>query len=123
MKVIPMRSAGGTTGTCANCGGNAHPGVNCIQAEVDRARGMTPTMVTRVFEADPGVVSFVEDLLERAKAGKLRTIAVACVYHNDLVPDGEADHGWTKTEGSVHWALDRAVHRLRYFWDKFSHED
>ena len=102
---------GGIT-QCGTCGAPAHPGLIC--GAVPRVTSK-PEIVTRQFEPDPAVVKFVEELLEHAKSGKMRAIAVAVVYHNDLVPDGEADHGWAAIAGTVHWALDRAIHRLYYF--------
>lgn len=59
------------------------------------------------------MVKFVENLLEQAKSGTLRLIAVACVYKNDLTPAGSIDTGWSRTIGT-RFALGYAIQQLQH---------
>jgi hypothetical protein len=80
-----------------------------------------PQRVLREFPPNPDIVRLLEQLLDKAKSGKLTGIAVATVTHDDLVPAGEVDHSWCHG-GGVGWGLDRAIGRLKFFWDKYTHE-
>lgn len=79
-----------------------------------------PQPVKVAHAADADVVAHVERLLDLAKTGKLTALATAAVLSDDLKPEGEVDHGWIVSTGAG-WALDRAVNRLKFYWDIFSH--
>ncbi len=74
------------------------------------------------FEAHPDVVRECEVLLEQAKNGNLRALAVALVYHDDLKPDGEVNRAWVTTPGTV-WALDTSINRLVWKWRRQYDDD
>lgn len=42
----------------------------------------------------PAVVAYLERLLDQAKTGDLRALAVACVYARDGKPDGASNAGF-----------------------------
>lgn len=65
------------------------------------------------FQPDPEVVKMLEDALALAREGKIRAVATAVVYHDDLVPDGETGAGWALTPGT-RFALTYAVEKLQF---------
>lgn len=73
------------------------------------------------LEPSPEVIRECEGLLEQAKLGNLRAIAVALVYRDDLIADGEVNRAWVTTPGTV-WALDTSLNRLVHKWRKHEYD-
>jgi hypothetical protein len=73
------------------------------------------------LEPSPDLIRECEVLLERAKAGDLRALAVAIVYRDDVCPAGEVNRAWVTTPGTA-WALDTAINRLVHKWRKHEYD-
>jgi hypothetical protein len=68
------------------------------------------------FAADPSIVKQIEAMLELAKSGKLQAVGWACVYHDDLIRDGETNSGWAFA-GPTAYALGHAISQLWWRWN------
>ena len=74
-----------------------------------------PQRVKKEFEPHEPLVKMLEQLLEYAKDGRMQAAAVAVVYHDHLVPGGEANDGWHCASGT-RFALSHAINRLHHKW-------
>lgn len=57
----------------------------------------------------------MKTILAQAEDGSLRSIAVACIYRDDLTPDANMDTGWSRTPGT-RFALGYAIQQLQHRW-------
>lgn len=69
------------------------------------------------FDPDPRLIRHCERLLADARSGKLRAVAYATVYHDDLSPAGSVDHGWAAAPGT-YYATSHGVARLARAWGR-----
>ena len=74
------------------------------------------------FAADPEVVKMLEDALALAREGRIQAFGMAVVYHDDLVPGGEAGSGWALTSGT-RFALAYAIQKLHMRFSRHCHID
>ena len=80
-----------------------------------------PTAFRAHLDPSADLIRECETLLEQAKAGNLRALAVAIVYRDDLIPAGEVNRAWVTTPGTA-WALDTAINRLVHKWRKHEYD-
>lgn len=78
----------------------------------DNVTTITPVRAT--LDANQQLITMLEQLLEKARAGEMRGAAVAYVLRDDLSEDGSVDNAWAA--GNT-WALDRAIRGLVYSWE------
>lgn len=78
----------------------------------DNVRSFPARKVSVAFEPNADIVAQCERLLEDAKSGLLRGMAVAVVRHNGLTPDHEITRGWA-FDTVVGWAMEAAIGRLQ----------
>ena len=77
-------------------------------AEIKQFPGITDTTLPAGSQPDAGVVQFCEDLLARAKSGRVQGVAAATVHN-----DGSTGDGWHMSEmgpGCAHTLMAAIVY-------------
>lgn len=89
---------------------------------MDNVRTLQVALAKKSFEPNDKLIKFLQGILDQAKEGKLRAVAVATVYHDDLDPGGEASEGWNYSSGTK-FSLSHALLRLNAQWGRHLIED
>lgn len=87
-----------------------------LPAAADPKVRQFPRAHVEPFDPIPAVIHHCERLLQDAKSGRLRGMAYATIYNDDLSPAGSVDHGFCCGSGT-YYAMSHGVRRLVHAWD------
>jgi hypothetical protein len=71
------------------------------------------------FEPDAKIIEKIETLLERAKQGYVRAVAIAVIEHDGLTPAASCSTAWENTgEYGTTFGLTHAIAQLSRRWEQ-----